>query len=189
MNKHIIGVIIFSFIVGTSAIVASFFVKIPPLPTVEPVAGFNDFVYRSEKNCKGKKRKHRPKSYDQSASVKVTQAVFDAKLKRLDTQLMIERSDESTESVDVVLQFFVSDDFGVQHIAEEYVTLNPNFDMGDVAVTKNNSSFKWLNNLQSMSNLYVIARATNGKRDVYNPVEFDSSTATAVLLKPAIAKK
>jgi hypothetical protein len=123
---------------------------------------------------------------DQSASVKVAQAFFDVKTNRLETQFAIERADESTESVNVVLQFFVYDDFGVQHIADEFVSLNPNFDMGDVAVTNNTSSFKWLSNLQSRENLYVIAKATNSPRDQYDPVDFDPSEATAVLLKPMV---
>jgi hypothetical protein len=187
MSKHIIGFIIFSFIIGVTAFLASFFVIMPTLPTLDPVPKFGYIDYESGRHCKGKKRKPRPKAVDQSASVKVTQAFFDAKSKRLETQFAIERADESTETVNVALQFFVYDDFGVQHIADEFVSLEPNFDMGDIAVTNNSSSFRWLNNLQSRENLYVIAKATNNSRYLHNPVDFDPSEATAVLLKPAVA--
>ncbi len=189
MKKHIVGIVIFSFIVGVTAIIASFFVKMPTIPALDPVFESTDYIYRGDRDCKRKKKRRHRKSVDQSVSLKVTQALFDARSKRLDTQFAIERSSENTETVNVVLQFFVYDEFGVQHIANEFISLNPNFDMGDVAVSKNTSSFKWLNNLESRENLYVMARAINGSLHHNNSVDFDPSEATAVLLKPMTASK
>ncbi len=189
MGKHIVGFIIFSVIVGVTAFITSFFVKMPPMPALDPVSENGLYAYQGDRHCKRKKRSPPPKAVDQIASVKVKQAFFDAKLRRLDTQFAIERADESTESVNVVLQFFVYDDFGVQHIANEFVSLNPNFDIGDVAVTNKSSSFKWLNNLQSRENLYVIAKATNDSRNRFDSVDFDPSEATAVLLKPMVVRR
>lgn len=187
MNKHIIGLIIFSFIVGMSAIIASFFVPMPQMPKIDSVSvsESNDYVYRGSTSCKKKKRKPRPKDYSEMASAKVSQAVFDLNKKQLDTQFTIERADDSTETVKVALHFFVNDRFTVQHIKTEFVTLTPNFDMGDKAMTTKISSFRWLNNLESRENLYVIAEVVT---DSYNhknyaPV-FDSYEATAVLLSP-----
>lgn len=189
MKRHIIGLIIFGFIISVTAVIASFFVKMPPIPVLEPVFESRDFVYSGGKHCPGKRKKPRPKESGILTSVKVTQAVFDVKKKQLDTQFLIERGDEAIETVNVALHFFVYDQFGVQHIADEFVTLNPNFDMGDVAISKNIASFKWLTNLESRENLYVISVVTDKPGNRLNPPEFNSSEATAVLLSPRIANK
>lgn len=187
MNKHIIGLIIFSFIVGMSAIIAALFVPMPQMPKLDSVkvSESNDYIYRGNTYCKKKKRKPRPKDYSELASAKVSQAVFDLNKKQLDTQFTIERGDDSTETVKVALHFFVNDRFGVQHIKTEFVTLTPNFDIGDKAITTKTSSFKWLNNLESRENLYVIAEVVTDSYNYkhYAPV-FDSYEATAVLLSP-----
>ncbi len=187
MNKHIIGLIIFSFIVGMSAIIAGFFVPMPQMPKIDSVkvSEANDYVYRGSTSCKKKKRKPQPKDYNELASAKVSQAVFDLNKKQLDTQFTIERADDLTETVKVALHFFVNDRFGVQHIKTEFVTLTPNFDIGDKAMTIKTSSFRWLNNLESRENLYVIAEVVTDSYNYnnYAPV-FDSYEATAVLLSP-----
>ncbi len=187
MNKHIIGLIIFSFIVGMSAIIASFFVPMPQMPKLDSVkvSEANDYIYRGTKSCKKKKRKPRIKNYDILASAKVSQAVFDIEKKRLNTEFTIERADDSTETVNIALHFFVNDGYAIQHIKTEYVTLTPNFDIGDKAITQNKSSFRWLNKLESRENLYVIPEVV---KDNYSyskqPPFFDASEATAVLLSP-----
>lgn len=190
MNKHIIGLIVFSFIVGMSAIVAAFFVRMPPIPEVAPVkvSESNEYVYRGRTSCKKKKRKPRPKSSD-LASAKVSQAVFDLNKKYLNTEFIIERATDSTENINVALHFFVNDSFGAQHIATEFVTLTPNFDIGDKAMTSKLSSFNWLSNLESRENLYVMAEVvdTNYSYEKLPPV-FDSYEATAVLVSPRTVK-
>jgi hypothetical protein len=187
MNKHIVGLIIFSFIVGISAIIASFFVQMPQIPTLDQVrvSGENPYIYRGHKSCGKKKRKPRPRDYSELASAKVSQAVFDLDKKQLDTEFTIERTNDSTETVNVALHFFVNDRYGVQSIATEFITLNPNFDIGDKAVTTKISSFKWLNNLESRENLYVMPEVVTNEYNYTNyPPTFDSSEATAVLLSP-----
>lgn len=187
MNKHIIGLIIFSFIVGMSAFIASFFVKMPQMPSIDPVnvSESRDYIYNGTTSCRKKKRKPRPKAENEMVFAKVSQAVFNLNKKQLDTQFMLERNDESVETVKVALHFFVNDKYGVQHISTEYVTLNPNFDLGDKAITTNASSFKWLNKLESRENLYVISEVVNSSTGNYNnPPAFDSYEATAVLVSP-----
>ena len=186
MNKHFIGLIIFSFIVGMSAIIASLFIQMPQMPKIEAVkvSESNDYVYRGNTHCKKKKRKPRPKNYSELASAKVSQAFFDLNKKQLDTQFMIERANDSTETVNVALHFFVNDRFGVQHIATEFVTLAPNFDIGDKAITTKISSFNWLNNLESRENLYVMPEVIKNSDTYKNyPPIFDSFEATAVLTR------
>ena len=189
MNKHIIGLIIFSFIVGMSAIIASFFIPMPQMPKIDSVSvsESNEYIYRGSTSCK--KRKPRPKDYSHLASAKVSQAVFDLNKKQLDTQFTIERADASTETVKVALHFFVNDRFTVQHIKTEFITLAPNFDIGDKAMTTKISSFRWLTHLESHENLYVMSEVVTDS-DNYKksaPV-FDSFEASAVLLSPRIVK-
>lgn len=186
MNKHFIGLIIFSFIIGISAIIASLFIQMPQMPEIQAVkvSESNDYVYRGNTYCQKKKKRHHPKQYNDLASVKVSQAFFDLDQKQLETQIMVERANDSTETVNIALHFFVNDRFGVQHIATEFVTLTPNFDIGDKAITTKISSYRWLNNLESRENLYVMPVVGN---DYYNSNEFtavfNSSEATAVLTK------
>lgn len=191
MNKHIIGLIVFSFIVGMSAIIASFFVPMPQMPKIDSVrvSDSHEYLYRGSTSCKKKKRKPRPKDYSELAVAKVSQAVFDLNKKQLDTQFLIERANDSTETVNVALHFFVNDNFGVQHIATEFLTLTPNFDMGDKAMLSKVSSFNWLNNLESRENLYVMAEVVNSEvRYRKTPPKFDTYEATAVLVSPRINK-
>lgn len=187
MNKHIIGLIVFSFIVGMSAVIASFFIPMPQMPKLDSVrvSESNDYIYRGSTSCKKKKRKPRPKNQSALADSKVSQAVFDFNKKQLDTELTIERADDATETVNIALHFFVNDQFGVQHIATEFVKVSPNFDIGDKAVVRKTSSFKWLNNLESHENLYVISEAVNNyDADYHQSPTFDAFEATAVLISP-----
>ncbi len=189
MNKHILGFIVFSLIFGVFAIAASFFVTLPPMPALEPVSEVSEVVYRGKKHCDRKKRKRRPKVVSETVSVKVSQAVFDVAKKQLDTQFLVERADESSENLDVVLHFFVNDGFTVQHIADEFISLNPNFDIGDTSMTNNVSSFRWLNNLESRENLYVISEVRSYSRYGHDRYDFDPLEATPVLVKPRSANK
>lgn len=190
MNKHIIGLIVFSFIVGMSAIVAGFFIRMPQIPEIAPVrvSESNDYIYRGNTYCKKNKRKPRPKNSD-LAFAKVSQSVFDLNKKQLDTEFIIERANDSTEDVNVALHFFVNDRFGVQHIATEFVTLTPNFDLGDKAMTSKISSFKWLSNLESRENLYVMAEVIDNNYSYEKlPPIFDTYEATAVLISPRVGR-
>ncbi len=184
MNKHIIGLIIFSFIVGMSAIIAGFFAPMPQMPKIDSVrvSEANDYIYRGGKSCRQKKRKPRLQNYDILASAKISQAVFNLNKRQLDTEFTVERGNDSTENVNVALHFFVNDGFAVQHIKTEYVTLTPNFDMGDNAITSKTTSFRWLNNLESRENLYVISEVVEKAYSYSNqPPFFDASEAAAVL--------
>lgn len=185
MNKHLFGLIIFSFIVGTSAVIAGMFVKLPPIPTLSPVSETENYeVYRGRKHCKHKKRKPRPKAETESATVQAVQAVYDLESKELKTQLMVERFDETSEKFNVALHFFVNDGFAVQHIATEFVSVRPNFDMGDTASAISTSTFRWLENLESRENLYVIAKITDYSPDRLSFPAFNAAEAQPVVAAP-----
>lgn len=146
MTKHIIGLIIFSFIVGTSAFVAGYFYGSPD------TAVDSFYEHYSEKRKKRKKRKKRCRPHrfhDRSAaSATVKSAVYDAQSGRLNTTF--EFSNGTPEEFLLELQFYVLDEFGKRYIKTETVK-------GSSWTHNYEDSYDWIDRFEQVDKLYVKA--------------------------------
>lgn len=174
MNKHTFGFILFSFIVGTSAIIYGFFFA--PSATIQPV-----FVFENQTEPRKSCRKERYKKVEiRDVKAKVLQAVFNQNTNQLDMNLSLDRKNYSINDIVVWLDFFVKDGKKTRFLASENVILDQ-FNFDDELTNNVNVSFEWLNELESVENLYVVPQ-TLGNYDKYNETtpRFDKSNATSV---------
>ena len=172
MTKHIVGIILFTFIVGTSAVVAGLF-DVVTSKAKSVVVKENYRVYKKKKRKKRCRRKRR-KPHRVNVEANVAQAVYDKKLNQLTTSLVFSRN--LKRSVEVDLHFFVKDEFGTQYLKKETL----------YASNSNNTyenSFTWFNRLESKENLYVMAKVRNSREKWDYQPGFIPSKATPVLLK------
>ncbi len=185
MKKHIIGLALFSLIVGTTAFVYAMFnivrVEEVPAPTYYQ-------TYSPTKSCWKMKRDLRESKFD---SPKVIQAVFNVKTKQLNWKL-----DTPEINSPIVLHFFVKDKNGTRYIASEQ-GLSSGRRSGQVEMDKRaidsggrngevkfTSSYLSLENLDSYENLYVITEVVPTAK-TYNKnfqPKFDAEKATPVLV-------
>ncbi len=194
MKKHIIGVIIFSFIVGTSAFVAAFFYQ--TLKSEQPQEVDSSNVYVTSEpythSCWKGNRNYETKS----VSPKVTQAILDRQARTLETELFIQIDEKSSKNIKPVLHFFVKDGNSTRYLATyklpgETMDVTKNHDMSEIYDTSDKKMIKaeWnitlslemLGNINSYENLYVVPEIVsnvNSYRD-YTPV-FDELNATPV---------
>lgn len=182
MNKqHIIGIIVFSFIVGTFAIFSSIFVEIPRIDSV-PVYEFNAKTYKKKRKCK--RRKPKSERAFSPVEVKIPQAVFDERTKNLTLDIFLKRQYAEFQDVYVALHYFVNDRNGTRHLATEMVSysnlLSSDRDFSNTKMV----SYTWLRNLQSHENLYVIPEVSTEdyKYENYPPI-FNEYKATAILVR------
>ncbi len=174
MTKHIVGLIIFTLIVGTSVVIAGLF-GYSSAPDTYTFTEHHDNhrVFKKKKRkkrCRKKRRKHRTENIE----AKISQAVFDKNTNQLTTNLVL------TDDViygDVDLHFFVKDEFGTQYLKKETISVSSN------GVYEN--SFAWLNRLESRENLYVIPKFKVSRRSWDYQPRFDVSKATPVTLLTA----
>jgi hypothetical protein len=107
-------------------------------------------------------------STNQADQILVKQAVLNLKTKKITWEMA--KSDLNTP---IVLHFFVVDENGAEYLASK------NAPSGDEITT----SYRWLNNLKSYDNLYVMADIIDSKSAILSSTElFDPAKATAVLL-------
>jgi len=185
MKKHIIGLALFSLIVGTTAFIYAMFnvvrVEEVPAPTYYQ-------TYSPTKSCWKMKRELRESKFD---SPKISQAVFNVKTKQLNWKL-----DAPAIDAPVVLHFFVKDEKGARYIASEQ-KLSSGGRSGQVEMDKRaidsggrdgevkfTSSYLSLDKLSSYENLYVIAEFFPTAK-IYNKnfqPKFDTERATPVLV-------
>ncbi|MGI8640339.1 MAG: hypothetical protein ACR2MG_10390 [Pyrinomonadaceae bacterium] len=184
MNKHIIGFILFSLIVGTSAVFASFFYETPKIDSINvsetPVAYTGRSCWKSTKNYRSG-----------LASVKISQAVFKLDTKELATDLSVTPGDESIKNVRLALHFFVKDGYSTRYLATENLT-NKNgdmkglYDLNEDKFIKTTfsitSTYKLFRNLRSYENLYIIPQIITERDSFtdYAPPQFDETNATPV---------
>lgn len=179
MRKHFTGIALFIFIVGISGFVASLFNEIPK-PEIFEVQNTVP-VYESRTRCSKKYRDN------EQFQVKINQVVYDEETGQLSANYMIRRGQFSANSVPVYLHFFVKTANRTQHLVTEKATLTP-------TIIENNEYgnahfyFKFLANLKSHENLYVIAESQVEQNNGYsgetkNSPVFDESKATAVLVE------
>lgn len=175
MNKqHIVGIIIFTLIVGTSIVIGSFFIKLPEKTSVT-VSDYDSFTYRSERKCRKKRKKRRP---TEDVSIKMDQAVFNPNLEKLSLSISLESKSGLENTAKVALYFFVNDKNGTRHLATEYTEVYTGSSVKEI------NSYNWLRNLQTHENLYIIPQVINDYDDfsAYQP-KFNESKATAIVLR------
>lgn len=182
MNKqHFIGLIIFSLIVGTAVVVKSFFIEMPEINSVT-VSEFKTESYHSKNNCRKKRKKPRKPKKPKPASIILDQAVFVfGEENKLELDLSLANTvKEPNQTANVALHFFVSDKYSTRHLKTEYISVFFN----DGFAEKELSNLKWLNNLQSKNDLFVISESVDDLSDdrIYSPV-FNKLKAKPILLE------
>jgi len=173
MNKHIFGFILFSLIVGTSVFIYGFFFS--PLATIQPV-----YVFENQPE---KRKSCRKQTYSRvergEVNTKVVQAVFNSNTNQLDIELFLERKNNSTDDVTIWLEFFVKEGAKTRYLVTEKVELTPDFNLDDKATHSITLSDKWLDNLKSRENLYVVPQIGDAKSGF--KLGFDEARATSII--------
>ena len=155
MFKHLVGFVIFSFIVGLSWFASGFFYE---MPNADSVYVYEPSVKVYEKrNCNLRKYKA-----SESADIELKQAVFNIKTKRLDTSFEIKSIYADSKYVNLKLHFFAKDADGARYLATEDIMVSPETDNSGVTKWNESSSSLWLDNLNDYDNLYVIPDADEG---------------------------
>ncbi len=171
MTKHIIGLIIFSFIVGTSAIIAGLF-SYNPVPETYTLTTYKD-SYKVYKKKKRKKRCRKRRPQPKEVSAEISQAVFDEKTNQLTTEISFKNYSDSNGQLN--LYFFSKDVYGTQYLKQEKIYVTE-----ERSVYRN--SFDWLTRLEFKGNLYVIP-VLQTDSDSVNWVKFDDSIAQPILIQ------
>lgn len=168
MTKHIAGMILFTFIVGSSAIIAGLFYEIPEANSVAVTENYS--VYKTkEKRSYCYLRRQRA----ENASVELTQAVFNSDVSRLTTRVNFE--DESNSYGVVDLHFFVNDKYGTRFLKTERIYVSTGTD----EYTK---ILDWMGRLGSRENLFVIPEVhKDGYENLSSPT-FAQSKAIPIQL-------
>lgn len=141
MTKHIIGLTVFSFIVGVSAIVYALF-NVPEIVPVSEVITTSAPHYSMKNSCRTKSKSYK------NHSIKIKQAVLDLQTKQFSLELATPDIDEQ-----IALLFISKDSNGTRYITTEYV----NNTFAHNGVLRYSSSYNWLNKRKSHENLYVLA--------------------------------
>jgi hypothetical protein len=176
MTKHIAGLILFTFIVGTSAVVAGLFYEAPSKTRSFSIR--KDYRSYKRKRRKRRCRKHRkPRIVERGlAGAELKQALFDQS-----TGLLTASHGSGTALNDgrrgtLVYHFYVKDEFGTRHIRSERV-------WGAFEGSKVISDFEWLSNRNSNENLYVASEYKDFRSFWKIAPKFDESNAVPVLIK------
>jgi hypothetical protein len=175
MKKHIIGLTLFSIIVGTAIFIYGMFNVVNVEEEVFVIT--NTQTYPTTKSC----RKFKEELKDSNLNkLMVKQAVLNLQTKQFNWELATPDIDEP-----IALHFFSKDGNGTRYITSEQI----NNKFSHNGILRYSSSYNWLNKRKSYENLYVIAQF---KSDAVNYSEnyqvygnkfqpkFDASKATAV---------
>jgi len=168
MIKHYFGFALFSFIVGTSAVIYA----MVNVVNVNEVTVPSYSTYSPGKSCWKMKRESRESNI---SSPTIRQAVINLKTKQLKWEL-----DTSQVNTPIALNFFIKGENGTRYVSSTFLFMI-DYQDGSVDMT---SFCEWLNNLDSYENLYVIAESVPTsayKNKNFQPI-FDQSKATAVLV-------
>ena len=174
MIKHIAGFIIFTFVIGTSALIAALLNPVQQtVRSVKVSRGYDH--YSSRKRCKKKrKRKRRKARFTRLRSMALTQAVYDSKNDIFETSLDV-RGISPRRSGSIYFHFYVKDESGIEHLGSERVATR----LRARNVVK---TIDWLKYVESFDNVYVMAEFRNRRSSGQVPV-FDASKAVPVLTK------
>ncbi|HXH69648.1 MAG TPA: hypothetical protein VNI60_04790 [Pyrinomonadaceae bacterium] len=168
MIKHYFGFALFSFIVGTTAVVYAIFNVV----NVNEVTVPNYSTYSPAKSCWKMKRESRGSNL---SAPTIKQAIFNLKTKQLSWELSAPETNSN-----IALHFFVKDENGTRYIN----SMVKQAFRHEYGTTKAVSSYLWLDNLESYENLYVIAEPVSSGAYIdknFQP-KFDQSKAVAVLV-------
>jgi hypothetical protein len=168
MIKHYFGFALFSFIVGTSAVIYA----MVNVVNVNEVTVPSYSTYSPGKSCWKMKRESRESNI---SSPTIRQAVINLKTKQLKWEL-----DTSQVNTPIALNFFIKGENGTRYVSSTFLFMI-DYQDGSVDMT---SFCEWLKNLDSYENLYVIAESVPTsayKNKNFQPI-FDQSKATAVLV-------
>ncbi len=172
MTKHIAGIILFTFIVGTSAVIAGLLYS--PEHKSRAFVFYNDDYSRCRKKKKRRRKPRRMRFVRHDQNVAINQAVFDTTT-NLFAVSHADQNDLRRGRI-LVYHFYVKDENGTRHVRSERVS-NRAYAPNVV------NDFIWLANRTSRENLYVAAEI-KGKRSVWNIApKFENSGAVPVLIK------
>jgi hypothetical protein len=156
MKKHILGILLFSLIVGSAGFIYGYF----------------GLIYKSvikSENCRFRINESDTGGSGSSGYRPILrQVVLDLKTKQINWEF----SDKNLKT-SIALHFYTVDSNGSKYLKTEYVRSTNDF----------TSSYLWLDNLKSYENLYVIAvEYPNTHRSMASIPAFDLRKATSVLL-------
>lgn len=178
MQRHILGIALFSSIVA-SAIFISWLFYIPAPPAVVPLPTEEIVFIKSKTSC----WKDAPRvKISMASSVKVGQAVFNVQTKQIESVLIFENEAPAGEWTSVNLHFFKKGADGTRYLAGENLSVVSDLKTDGEAAHSVISSFVWLDSLAAYDNLYVIAERGRGFGGNVEPIAFDEKTARPVLL-------
>lgn len=169
MKKHIIGLMLFGFIVSATAIVYAFF-NVSEFAQVNEVVSVSTPQYVSSEKTHSKMRLK-----SRSNSIEVRQAVLNIQTKEFSWELVTPQDD-----LMLVLHFFLKDNEGTHYITTEQ---QPHITMKAGKHRFNTTSFDWLSERKSYENLYVTAEFFPEYDYTYDyQPTFDATKATAVTI-------
>ncbi len=180
MKKHLFGFALFSLIVGMSAFIYAMFNVV----RVEEVSAPNYSLTAPAKSCWKMKRKFKESKI---GSPIVRQAVFNLARKQINLEVLLNGSENAEVNLPVVFSFFQKDAKGIHYIGSEHnSTISNSLHESDEGLTTRiTGSYDWLYNLESYSNLYVVAEfaptRTGFTKRNFQP-EFDAYKAFPVML-------
>lgn len=178
MTKHIAGLILFTFIIGTSAAIAGLFDYGSDRSRSFTVRE-SYRTYKRKKRRKRRCRKHRkPHVFErQSVSVKLTQAVFDRSTGLLATAHAFgNKGYRRGPDAVVYYHFYTNGETGPQYLRTERIR-------GAFGSSSMESEFSWLADLSSDETIYIIPGYSPNSRSSIVAPRFELSNAVPVLIK------
>lgn len=177
MIKHIVGFVIFSFIIGTSALIAAIFSPAERIVKKVRISRSYDH-YSSRKHCKKRKKKKRKRHRVYSGQENrgsLVQAVFDTGKKTL----RIERDSGvyDTEKGKLrALHFYFVEESGAKHVLSRPIPISS-------GVRMSTGWYESLADLVPHGNLYVMETHGDYSEKWNNAPVFDMNKAVPVLIK------
>lgn len=164
MTKHIAGLILFSFIVGTSVFVAA-------ITGSERTVDVQTNYYRTFKKKKRKRKRRRCRPHRHDVESKLEAATFNRESGLLATSFS--KFGHHRMSKDVELHFFAKDRYGTRFLKTEY--------LGTVGSgIERFKEMNWLKRIDEGQNIYVLAKSNDAHRAWSFPPKFDASDAVLV---------
>jgi len=178
MTKHIVGLVLFTFIVGTSAGIAGLF--------GEPSKQGNSFslrenfrVFKRKRKKRRCRKRRRPRFLKRRlVSTGITKAVFDEESGLLLTKHSLRRSSNSKERKTLVYHFYVKDEFGTHYARSKRIS-------GAFSSSITVNGIEWLVNRRPKNDLYIMSEYVPNGRSWKKPLEFDGSKAVLIRVKSA----
>lgn len=161
MKRHLLGFALFNLIVGTALLVAILTKSFPTPKT--------PYVYEvSKTSCRTNVRQNYEtrKDYENNDSIKVTQAVLNEKMGKLNMSFDIQRETPSTQDITVKLTFIntkakAEKDWNGE-VKTEFIKILPSFNVNNRAVYSLPLDYGQLKDLEKKDNLYVKAEIFKG---------------------------